>query len=312
MVKKISLEDVDVMLVDQDRTVRSTIRNILSDNGFRNIDVGTTIDDILERFKIGMPDLLICDHETTGTSINFPTFVYKIRHNDIGNNPFLPIIAMAWSPNQDEVKRIIQAGADDLVTKPLSAGGLMQRIEHLIKARKPFIVTSAYIGPDRRKKNDPRPSTLQTIDVPNTLKAKAIGDSAELNSLQRAIDASIAEVNVQKLSRHGVQMRFLVDRIVPGLAFGPPDEETQRSLERLLYVAQDAARRLVGTRFAHVSELCHSLIDVTKTIADPSTIPEPKDVKLLKPLAQAIQAGFDESGAQASATAREIKKTIKK
>ena len=77
----------------------------------------------------------------------------------------------------------------------------------------------------------------------------------------------------------------------------------QRFLKRLLYVAEDSRRRMVGTKYDHVSELCQSLIKVTTDIQAAGGSPESKDVKLLNPLSQAIQAGF---GTGTDAAARDI------
>ncbi len=310
--EKLALDQIDILLIDPDRAVRSTIRNILVDNGFRNVSVGSGIADIQTKFQIAMPDLLISDIKLGDG--NFSDFVYKVRHHDVGGNPFLPIIATAWSPTSDDVRSVVQSGADDIVAKPLSAGQLLQRIMMLIKARKPFVVTSAYIGPDRRKAGDDHDRGGQHIEqvrVPNVLRAKALGDGrANIALIQREIDACSQKVNLQKLDRHAHQALWLVERIVPGLAFGGPDESTLRSLERLLYVAEDIGRRMVGTPFAHVGELCQSLINVTGRILEAGDFPAPKDVDLLRPLATAIQRGFSESGEDVAHMAHEISESV--
>ena len=211
------------------------------------------------------------------------------------------------------MRGIIQAGADDIIAKPLSAGQLLQRISMLIKARKPFVVTSNYIGPDRRKpgEEDRGGEQVQQIKVPNVLRAKAMGDKRlDRSVIQRQVDDFISTINLQKLDRHASQAIWLVERIVPGLAFGGPDEPTRRALERLLYVSEDISRRMVGTSYEHVSELCQSLVDVTQRIMDAGDFPAPKDVDLLKPLANAIQRGFDDSNDDVAKTAHEIFESV--
>ncbi|MFC1672756.1 response regulator transcription factor [Pseudomonadota bacterium] len=308
---KLALNSVDILLIDPDRNTRSTIRNILVDNGFRNVTIGESLADIDHKFRIGMPDLLISDINLPDGDFN--DLIHKLRHHEVGYNPFLPVIATAWSPTSEDVRKVVQAGADDIVTKPMSAGQLLQRIGGQIKARKPFVVTSAYIGPDRRKPGaeHDRGQYIEPVVVPNTLKAKILGKgNVDITNLQREIDACIKKVNLQKLDRHAHQALFLVERIVPGLAFGEPDETTKRSLERLLYVAEDTARRMVGTKFEHVGELCKSLIDVTGRILAAGEFPAPKDVDLLKPLAKAIQRGFDETDTDAARMAHEIVESV--
>jgi len=309
--EKLSFDQIDILLIDPDRVVRTAIRNILMDNGFRHVTVGSGMSDIEMKLRIGMPDLLISDIKLEDGDLN--RFVFQLRHHNVGSNPFLPVIVTAWSPTTEDVRAIVQSGADDMITKPLSAGQILQRIRALIKARKPFVVTSGYIGPDRRKPgaDHDRGEKIDPIEVPNTLRVKALGErNADINEIQSQIDACIIKVNLEKLDRHSHQITWLVERIVPAMTFGAPDEATVKSLERLLFVGEDVSRRMVGTKFEHVGELCKSLISVTQRILDAGDFPANKDVDLLKPLAQSIQRGFDESDVEAARAAREISDTI--
>lgn len=303
---KLTLENIDLLLIDPDLNMRHSIRNILHDNGFRNVRLGANIHDIREEFSNAMPDLLIS--EVALGDGDFCDFIAGLRHGETGSNPFLPVIAVAWTPTQDTVRRVIQTGADDLLSKPLSAGQLLARINALIRDRKPFCVTSDYIGPDRRSKEHRDKSPIPLIDVPNTLRAKATGIK-DFTNVQSVIDATAAEINLQKLSRHAAQIRYLVDRLVPSMASGAIDETAKMSLERLLYIAQDTGRRLTGTRYEHISDLCNSLIDVTNRILSGGGQAEEKNVNLLRPLSQAIQGGF---GQDSEEMAHEISKTIHK
>lgn len=311
MMDNFTFDQVDILLIDPDRSVRTTIRNILIDNGFRQVTVGTGMADIELKLRVGMPDLLITDIKLEDGNIN--SFIYNLRHHNKGTNPFMPVIATAWSPTTEDVRAIVQSGADDMITKPLSAGQILQRIKALIKARKPFVVTSGYIGPDRRKPgaDHDRGMKIAPIEVPNILRDKATGvRNMNVNRIQAEIDRCIKKVNLEKLDRHSHQISWLVERIVPAMAFGGPDESTRKSLERLHYVGEDVSRRMVGTKFEHVGELCKSLIDVTQRILDAGDYPAPKDVDLLKPLAQSIQRGFDESDETAARMAHEISDTV--
>ena len=304
--EKLNFELVDVLLVDTDLNTRQNIRNILYDTGFRKLRFGRRLTELRDALTVSMPDLLIS--ETEFSDGDFCELVHAIRHHDIGTNPFLPVIALTSNPTPEMVKRVIECGADALLAKPLSAAQVMERISDLIRERKPFVVTSDYIGPDRRKEAK-RKSDFPMLEVPNSLKVKATGQKEEMEAIQRAIDEAIADVNLRKLERHAAQITLLVDKIVPDLESGVVDEPVQQFLKRLLYVAEDSSRRMVGTKYDHVSELCQSLIKVTTDIRAAGGSPESKDVRLLSPLSQAIQAGF---GTGTAAAARDISISVGK
>ncbi len=302
--EKLHFDLVDVLLVEPDLNTRHSIRNILYDTGFRKLRFGRRLAELRDALVVSTPDLLIS--ETEFPDGDFCGVIYAIRHHDIGTNPFLPVIALTGNPTPDMVKRVIECGADALLAKPVSAAQVLERITTLIRERKPFVVTSDYIGPDRRKESK-RKSEIPMMEVPNILKVKATGQKDETDDIQRIIDAAIDEVNLCKLERHAAQIAFLVDKIVPDLEKGVVDEPVQRFVKRLLYVAEDSSRRMVGTKYDHVSELCRSLIKITSAIRAAGENPESKDVKLLKPLSLAIQVGF---GTDTVTVARDISVSV--
>ncbi|MEX2452180.1 MAG: response regulator [Rhodospirillales bacterium] len=289
MAKDFSFDNVVIFLVDPDRFIRDTIRSILNNRGFQNFIQGANVKDIRSQLDTEAPDLLIADSNIPGG--DFCDLVHELRHNEIGSNPFLPVIATTWDPTAELVKRVIESGSDDLLPKPLSSGHLIARIEALVKARKPFVVTSEYIGPDRRKSTD-RDSSIPLLQVPNSLRVKVTGEDDAAIS-QEEINQAIAEINIQKLERHAFQIEWLVERLVPALTAGTLEGETNQHLDRLLFVAQDISRRLVGTKYEHISELCRSLSKVAMDIGSTRQNPNTKDIKLLVPLSQAIASAFD-------------------
>ena len=114
-------------------------------------------------------------------------FIAAIRHSEIGANPFIPVIATTWDPTPELVRKIIDSGADDLVVKPISVGHLLERVQSLVYKRKPFVVTTDYVGPDRHR-TPSRMAETALIDVPNPLKARITGedrDSLGANAYRR-------------------------------------------------------------------------------------------------------------------------------
>lgn len=296
---KLKLDQVEVLLIDPDGVYRQALYSMLRAMGILKIHQGTSLLEVRQAFLVARPDLMISDANLPDG--DFCNFVNGLRHHNLGGNPFLPVLALTADPTGELVKKVIDSGSDDLLTKPLSASQLSERINTLVSARKPFVVTSDYIGPTRRKSND-RESTIPLLEVPNTLKEKATGQKPN-TELQQAIDEAILEVNLQKLERYGVQIIYLTDRIVPALMEQRLDAETRDHISRLTFVAEDTSRRLTGTKYDHISDLCQTLIKVSSDIHNAGKNPSQRDIKLLKPLASAIQGGFETGTA---ATAREI------
>ncbi|HEY9164260.1 MAG TPA: response regulator [Magnetovibrio sp.] len=308
MKNELHFEQADLIVIDPSSTVRQTLSDVLRTQGFRKITLGKTLADLQTQMALCAPDLVITDdHLPDG---DLCELIQNLRHHTVGQNPFVSIIATTWEPAPETVRRIVQTGVDDLLIKPLSPNTLLKRIVDQIQHRKPFVVTSAYIGPDRRDK-EARESAIDLLEVPNTLRAKT-ASIRNLNpaTLQAEIDDYLKIVNIQKLDRHADQVKLLVEQILAKLAGDEDPESAQPLLENLLYIAQDIARRMVDTPYAHVSELCDSLIDVTGNILAHPGAGSIKDLQLLSPLSQAIRAGFDESSAEIARTVHNITASI--
>jgi len=100
----------------------------------------------------------------------------------------------------------------------------------------------------------------------------------------------------------------LITIVTPRLTEGQIDATARLCLDRLRYASEDANRRLGGTQYDHVSELCQTLLGVVNSIRNSASMPATKDVRLLDPLNKAIQLGFDKNAD--IDTARQISQAI--
>ncbi len=303
-----SFESIRVLVGDPNREVRDGIRGGLYGQGFRYIMVTDRMSAVETAVATNSVDLMICDTELPDGDLY--DLVHKIRHHELGDNPFILVTALITEPRPKMVKKIFDAGCDDLIPKPISTGLLFERVLNLARNRKPFVVTSDYIGPDRRAK--PRSGTQQIprIDVPNPLKAKATDDTSA-EDLQVEIDRVANVLNEQKMERHAYQINYLVERIVPLYEDGTADESIVPHLDRLLHVSEDISRRLEGTRYHHVGELCQSMVNVVRAVRQAPLSPDRKDIALMPALAQAVKCAFQPQE-HVVALSRDISATVER
>ena len=292
-------ENVSLVLVDANRDIRSSVRASLRLEGFGEVRDTHKIARAKEWVEESPPDLLVADaHFFESESCGL---FREIRHQFLGADPFVPIIAVAAPSLPPQMRKVIDTGVDHIVVKPVTISELLERIQALVEKRKPFVVTCDYIGPDRRK--EPRPGEkAPLIDVPNALRAKAIR-SPQLQSLRDDIRAATAEINRRKMERDAYQIAWLVSRIADG------DPARRRShLARLLEITGDLERRLDGSSMDHVSELCRSLMQVAEKMSQVQG-PDGRDMKILRHSAAAIHAAFPDGG-ESAGIARDIARSI--
>ena len=104
-----------------------------------------------------------------------------IRNNEIGHNPFLAILALSWDPTERLVKAAADSGADFLIAAPFSPKEILDGIRSLVHNRAQVVVTSDFVGPDRRD-GDQRNSTVPLLAVPNSLRDKTMASSMRARS----------------------------------------------------------------------------------------------------------------------------------
>lgn len=294
-------EDVSLVLVDSNRDIRSSIRASLRLEGFGEVRDTHRVDRARDWVGESPPDLLIADADVLGGAAC--GLFHSIRHQVLGEDPFVPIIAVSNAEMPPNVRMAIDAGADHILARPITIDGLLDRVSLLIRNRKPFVVTSDYIGPDRRSHPRPGPGA-PLIVVPNALRAKATR-STDPATLKHEICQKVTEINQRKMERNAFQIGWLVERILD-TAFAA---ERAAHLDRLLETAEDLARRLSGTKHDHVSGLCRSLIQVTKKLVKREGGSDARDMKVLPHLAAAIRAAFPEDN-QTVAIARDISDSV--
>ena len=286
-------QNVRLALGEPNREIRMTLMSQFNTFGFSNIVSADTLRNIKNTVIKNQVDLIICDENIEG---DFAQLIKDIRHQRIGNNPFLVAVATIEELTSEKVRQLTDCGIDDIIVKPISVGKLLERLRKIATSRKPFVVTTDYTGPDRRKSDAPREGAqvIPTIDAPNPL-VYLTEKGADKFDATEAIAKASAIVNEQKMERHAFQMSFLVKRILPLYNERNGDEVEIKDIDRLIAIAIDISKRLKISRFSDAANLCKSLTDLVKRIRLSHPDPTSRDLELLPQLSQAVELAFQET-----------------
>ena len=135
--------------------------------------------------------------------------IQQLRQGAAGYNPFIVIIVTAWEKSIALITRVVNSGADDLLLRPFSTALLGARIEAHIERRKGFVITTDYVGPDRRQRCRPRRQDVEMFDPPNSLKMKA-KDRLSAEAIAKRLDAEL-QSGARQADRRKAAPRFLPD-----------------------------------------------------------------------------------------------------
>ncbi|HXC57253.1 MAG TPA: hypothetical protein VNU97_18275 [Rhizomicrobium sp.] len=250
-------ESTETLVYDPVAANRTATRAALYTLGFRRIETVATLDAFTDAIRRHPPDLALC--ESQGADGDLCRIIQELRQGAAGFNPFIVIIVTAWEKSAGLVTRVVNSGADDLLLRPFSTTLLGQRIATHVERRKSFVVTSDYVGPDRRK-DLTRPSNVELFEPPNSLKMKAQDRlSVEAATLRLDAELRIARdlLNSEKLRRDAFQISILwrlMQEHVPGAM------TYTQEMEKIAMLAKGIARRCRDTSFETAVEWCDSVL----------------------------------------------------
>ena len=115
-----SLESAVVYLADAKAEFRRLMQDALRGYSFREVRAFPGLGEFKNALVARVPlDLIIVDADLPDGDV-FET-IAKMRHGDIGYNPFVPVIALAWNTEGAVIGNAIDSGVDSIVAAPISA-----------------------------------------------------------------------------------------------------------------------------------------------------------------------------------------------
>lgn len=296
---KDKLAELDIYLGEPNEQVREGLRAMLRAEGLRRTRTFARIDDLMNAMKERSPDLLVV---TDDIDPNIFQIVKDIRHHRIGRNPFI-IISFMVNPEEDRsIKKAILAGADDVLIKPVAPGPMLDRVAQLGTKRLPFIATTDYVGPERRRQTD-RPSKIRQLKVVNTLQAKLEGKRVTPVDLSRSVEHCMSDVMAAKLDSHGLRLGYVCNLILKAYDEKKITKEVEENLLVLVGVLEDASKTAKGIGEVELSAICVDLARQVEEMAEKYEEPADSDIALIRKLTKAFELAKGNSSAARPAPA---------
>lgn len=174
-----NLQRTSVLLADADSMGQSILGQMLVGFGARNV---TRCDDIAEvRRLLGLQtyDLMIIDPASFGPA-GYETIGWLRRELSAPNKHMSVLVATGHTENA-RVAQLRDSGANFIVSKPLSAAVLLERILWLSREKRPYVETNHYVGPDRRWHDAALPQGVEGRRVRDREVAARIAAGGEMN-----------------------------------------------------------------------------------------------------------------------------------
>ncbi len=256
------------LVLDDNHYERGISLDQLRAMGFRRAIGAASTMEAWEALRFSNPNVILMEW-IDGVGSDGLDFARRVRKSDETPNRAVAMFMLTSRGAAADVELARRAGVDGYMRKPISAFALQQRVRTVISNPQPFVVTSTYVGPCRRRR---RPDLnylgpLRRLDdvAPEQL---VKGDAEELDlkaDLARARVAAL-EASARDLQPGDVTAARIVYRAVQALVdvaekIGDQSLEVgAREMARYLQ-AQGATDRLdpevVRTHVAALHQLVH-------------------------------------------------------
>lgn len=143
---------VSVLVIDDNSNMRKILGTMLKSFGIRDI---REAEDGLHALRVlsgREADVIFTD--LMMQPVDGLAFIRWIRTSSASPCPFVPILMITGHATQRSLTEARMAGVTEFLAKPLTARGVMHRLNELINNPRPFVRVNDYFGPCRRRRID--------------------------------------------------------------------------------------------------------------------------------------------------------------
>ncbi len=146
-------ELLNILLVDDNHHMRVLLTEILRAIGVRQVLEANDGAEALQIMRVHQIDIIMTD--LAMQPLDGLDFVRKLRNAPESPNPMAPVIMITGHSTQRRVREARDVGVNEFLSKPVTARGVLERIGRVVDSPRPFVRSTDYFGPDRRRRTDP-------------------------------------------------------------------------------------------------------------------------------------------------------------
>jgi len=140
------LKEKSCLVVEPDLQLSRILGRELRTLGFGEVFVESKTEEAIARLHTSRIDVVVCHHDLE--------LVRYIRHSELSPCPEVPLIMVTSNVSQKEVMEERDLGVDEIIAKPASLQQIFRRIRAVLVARRSFVHSRRFHGPDRRRHLD--------------------------------------------------------------------------------------------------------------------------------------------------------------
>ena len=171
---------LQVLIVEDHEYTRLLIKDVLENLGCSKSNIceaddGSSALTVLKEKRV---HLIISDWKME--PMDGLTFVRTLRDPQKSEDPFVPFILCTAFTDRDLIERARDMGVTEVMAKPITVKAIDEKVRSIIESPRPFVDSSQYFGPDRRRRSDgvapdvdrrkKRRTVIKQVEDPEALK----------------------------------------------------------------------------------------------------------------------------------------------
>ncbi len=144
---------LNILLVDDNHNMRLLLTEILRAIGVTRIFEAKDGAEGLKMMRDYPIDVVMTD--LSMQPMDGIEFVRLLRNSPDSPNRMAPVVMITGHSTYVRVSEARDAGVTEFLAKPLTARGVVERLHQAIENKRPFMRSTSYFGPDRRRRTDP-------------------------------------------------------------------------------------------------------------------------------------------------------------
>ena len=141
-----------ILLVDDNHHMRVLLTEILRAIGVKQVFEAADGAEALQMLRTHPIDIVMTD--LAMQPLDGIDFVRLLRNSQDSPNPMIPVIMITGHSTIRRVAEARDVGVSEFLSKPVTARGVIERINRVVENARPFVRSSDYFGPDRRRRED--------------------------------------------------------------------------------------------------------------------------------------------------------------
>jgi len=137
------LKEKSCLVVEPDLQLSRILGRELRTLGFGEVHVESKTEETIARLHTSPIDVVVCHHDLE--------LVRYIRQSELSPCPEVPLVMVTSNVSQKEVMEERDLGVDEIIAKPASLQQIFRRVRAVLMARRDFVHSKKFHGPDRRR-----------------------------------------------------------------------------------------------------------------------------------------------------------------